>query len=87
MPTCLRTMLVWTFGRIESRTAGFVGLFGCSTSTEKRADDAFEAEPLRYWNTTSPGSAICSFSCRPSLALRRSLVRRPRDARLGAQVP
>ena len=48
-PTCLRTMRVWTFGRIESRAQQLEGCIrisassGCSTSTEKLIEDAFDA--------------------------------------------
>jgi hypothetical protein len=52
--------------------------FSCSISSDKLPDDAFKAEPLQYRNTTSRGSAMCLFSCRPSLA------RRPYAARSDA---
>jgi hypothetical protein len=48
-PTCPTTMRVWTFGRIESRAQQLEGCIriaassGCSTSTEKLVEDAFEA--------------------------------------------
>ena len=68
-------MRVWTFGRIEGRAQLspangrlVAACFSCSISSDKLPDDAFKAEPLQYRNTTSRGSAMCLFSCRPSLA-------------------